>query len=150
VLAAPVIGLAEAAMRQAAHNGRFGIVTGGAEWQPILQQQAAAHGLGEALAEVATVSLTGDQLASDRRAALELLHAACAALLARAPVQSIVLGGAALAGLAAELAPRLPVPLIDSVDAGIQAAWRAAAGAAGARALWPVWWPPWSPAPAPG
>jgi len=41
-------------------------------------------------------------------------------------VQAIVIGGAALADLAAPLAAQLPVPLIDNVRAGLLAAWRAA------------------------
>ena len=63
--ARPVIGLAEAAMREAAAWGRFAIVTGGAAWQPMLERLARASGFGEALAGVLVVEANGAQLAAD-------------------------------------------------------------------------------------
>lgn len=117
--ARPVIGLAEAAMREAATWGRFAIVTGGAAWQPMLERLAHASGFGEALAGVLVVAANGAQLAADPVLAQALLTAACRG--AAVGANAIVLGGAGLAGMAAGIASTLQVPLIDSVSAGARA-----------------------------
>jgi allantoin racemase len=122
----PVLGLAEVAMRAAQVHGRYAIVTGGAAWGPMLQRLAAALGLDGLLAGVVTVERSGAELLADPVAAQALLLDACHQALALGGVQAIVIGGAALADLAAPLAPQLPVPLIDNVRAGLQAAWAAA------------------------
>lgn len=130
----PVLGLAEVAMREAdalaaAHGaGRYAIVTGGAAWGPMLQDLAARLGLAERLAGVVTVERSGAELLADPTAAQGLLLGACQqalALGAQGEVCAIVIGGAALADLAAALAPQVPVPLIDNVRAGLRAAWHA-------------------------
>jgi allantoin racemase len=115
----PVIGLAEAAMREAAAFGRFAIVTGGAAWRPMLQRLARTLGFAGALADVHVVAPSGAQLAADPAMALSLLRAACRE--AAAGAHAVILGGAALAGMADRLAPELDVPLIDSVSAGARA-----------------------------
>lgn len=131
----PVLGLAEVAMRAAQAHGRYAIVTGGAAWGPMLQRLAAALGLDALLAGVVAVERTGAELLADPVAAQALLLGACQQALALGGVQAVVIGGAALADLAAPLAPQLPVPLIDNVRVGLQAAWDAAVvGAAGAPA----------------
>jgi Asp/Glu/hydantoin racemase len=125
----PVIGLAEAAMRAAARHGRFAIVTGGAAWQPMLARLARALGLDKHVSGIHIVAPTGAQLAADSGAALALLRGAC--VRAASGADCVILGGAALAGMAATIAPALAVPLIDSVTAGAEAA-LAALGAAAA------------------
>ncbi len=115
----PVVGLAEAAMVQAARHGRFAIVTGGTAWAPMLQRLAAQLGLADALAAVHTVAPSGAELAAQPEAALKLLGQAGAQ--AAQGVDAVVLGGAGLAGMAAPLAHRLAVPLIDSASAGVAA-----------------------------
>jgi Asp/Glu/hydantoin racemase len=127
----PVLGLAEVAMRQAAARGRYAIVTGGAAWGPMLERLAVSLGLDRDLAGVVTVERSGAELLADPPAAQALLLAACRQALAPGGVQSIVIGGAALADLAAPLGPQLPVPLIDNVRAGLLAAWHAACSPAG-------------------
>ncbi len=122
----PVLGLAEVSMRHAAATGRFAIVTGGAAWGPMLERLAASLGLDRELAGVVTVERTGAELLADPPAAQALLLAACRQALALGDVKAIVIGGAALADLAAPLAPELPVPLIDNVRIGLVAAWHAA------------------------
>ena len=126
----PVLGLAEVAMRAAAGLGRYAVVTGGAAWGPMLERLAASLGLADSLAGVVTVERSGAQLLADPPAAQALLLAACHDALALGDVRSIVIGGAALAEMAAPLAPLLPVPLIDNVRVGLLAAWDAAAGSA--------------------
>ena len=126
----PVLGLAEVAMRAAAGLGRYAVVTGGAAWGPMLERLAASLGLADGLAGVVTVERSGAQLLADPPAAQALLLAACHDALALGDVRAIVIGGAALADMAAPLAPLLPVPLIDNVRVGLLAAWDAAAGGA--------------------
>jgi len=132
ITAVPVLGLAEVAMREAdalaaaQAGGRYAIVTGGAAWGPMLQALAGRLGLADRLAGVVTVERTGAELLADPAAAQALLLDACDQALAAGDVQAIVIGGAALADLAAPLAPQVPVPLIDNVRAGLRAAWHAA------------------------
>jgi len=115
---APVSGLAEAAFIEAARHGRFAVVTGGARWAPMLQRLAQALGFGEALAGIHTVLPSGAQLLADPAAARTLLTEACRAAATRFHADAVILGGAALTGFAAHVAPRLDRPLIDSVQAG--------------------------------
>lgn len=115
----PVTGLAEASFIAAARLGRFAIVTGGRAWEPILRRLALTSGFGEQIASVHAVELQGDQLAADRPRALSLLTQACNDVIARQGVQSVILGGAGVAGIAAEIQRDVAIPMIDSVQAGV-------------------------------
>jgi Asp/Glu/hydantoin racemase len=97
----------------------------------MLQDLAWRLGLHEQLASVVTVERTGAELMADPAAAQAMLLHACQQALAAGDVRAIVIGGAALADLAAGLAPQLPVPLIDNVRCGLQEAWHAACGSRG-------------------
>lgn len=120
----PVTGLAEASFVSAAAQGRFAIVTGGERWKPMLERLAQSLGFGEQLAGVHTVTATGAELAADPLAAQVLLARACNAAAQRWGVQSVILGGAGLAGMAALIQPVVGVPVIDSVLAGVSHALR--------------------------
>ena len=120
----PVTGLAEASFIEAARHGRFAIVTGGERWGPMLQRLAEALGQGPLLAGIHTVAPTGAQLAADPVAARALLSQACNEAARRFGVQTVILGGAGLAGMAAMIQPGLDVPVIDSVLAGTRWALR--------------------------
>ncbi len=118
----PVTGLAEAALVAAAaasKAGRFAIVTGGARWKPMLERLAHSLGYGEQLAGVHTVDATGAELAADPAAAQVLLARACNAAVRSLGVDAVILGGAGLAGMAAQIQPVVAVPVIDSVLAGV-------------------------------
>ncbi|MFT3777097.1 MAG: aspartate/glutamate racemase family protein [Ottowia sp.] len=125
----PVTGLAEAAFATAARHGRFGVVTGGERWRPMLQRLAQALGLGERLAGIHTVAPTGAQLAADPAAAQRLLAQACRDAARQMQLQAVILGGAGLAGMAAAIQPEVDVPVIDSVMAGAHEALHAMAPA---------------------
>ena len=114
----PVTGLAEAAFTEAARHGRFGIVTGGERWRPMLQRLAQGLGHGDRLAGIHTVAPTGAQLAADPDAAQKLLAQACRDAARQMHLQAVILGGAGLAGMAAAIQPEVEVPVIDSVVAG--------------------------------
>ena len=114
----PVTGLAEAAFIEAARHGRFAVVTGGERWGPILQRLAQSLGHAQALAGIHTVAPTGAQLAADPVAARQLLTEACLNAVRQLGVQTVILGGAGLAGMAAQIQPFVNVPIVDSVIAG--------------------------------
>lgn len=113
-----VTGLAEASFVTAARHGRFAVVTGGTRWKPILERLAQGLGFGDRLAGVHALAPTGGQMASDRAGALAMLRAACIEAAQVSHADAVILGGAGLAGIAAEIQPDVPVPLIDNVLAG--------------------------------
>ena len=120
VAAVPVVGLAQASLQAAARLGPFAVVTGGAAWGPMLARFARMHQLDAGLVAIHAVELAGAQIAAGPERAMDALFAACE-LAVQAGANSIVLGGAALTGLAAALQPRLSVPVLDSVVLGAQA-----------------------------
>ncbi|KRE04244.1 Asp/Glu racemase [Bosea sp. Root381] len=118
----PVVGMAEAACRQAAdRGGRFSIVTGGERWGPILTEFVTSLGLGTSLAAVETVAPTGGDIASDPEGSTALLAQACRRTAERDGAGAVVLGGAGLAGLAERVQPHVNVPVICSTKAGFAA-----------------------------
>lgn len=117
----PVLGLADAAAA-AAGGRRFGVVTGGAAWKPMLEEFFATRGVGAQLAGVRTVAPSGGEIARDPEGALASLAAACRASVEEDGAEVVILGGAGLAGLAARLATRVPVPVLCSVEEGVRAA----------------------------
>lgn len=119
----PVVGMAEASCLAAAGlGGRFAIVTGGERWQAMLEEFVASIGLESRLAGIATVAPTGADIARDPEGSLEMLAAACRRCVEIHGADSVILGGAGLAGLAARIAERVPVPVIDSLAAALAAA----------------------------
>ncbi len=118
VSACPVTGLAEASFIEAARRGPFAIVTGGERWKPMLTRLAQGLGFGPLLRHIETVAPSGAALQADPAMALQCLGAACEQA-ARAGVESIILGGAGLAGYADRLQAVCPLPLIDSATAGL-------------------------------
>jgi allantoin racemase len=125
--AAPVLGLAEASMRAAAAHGPFVVLTGGAAWVPMLHRLAQALPLPAPMLGVHALPRSGGEMAAQPQQAVEWLAEAGAQALRRWPdARSLLLGGAGLAGLAAPLAGRLPVPVLDNVDLALHEALRVA------------------------
>jgi Asp/Glu/hydantoin racemase len=123
----PVIGMAEASCHLAAAFGRrFSIVTGGARWGPMLEEFVAAIGLSPSLASVRTVAPTGAEIAADPDRALASLAGQARACAEEDGAEVVILGGAALAGLASRIDEDVPVPVLCSVEAGFRAAFAAA------------------------
>ena len=120
VAAVPTIGLAQASFIAAARLARFAVVTGGKAWGPMLERFARMHQLDTRLVGVFTVDLTGAQIAAAPGRAIESLCAACQEGIA-AGAECILLGGAALTGLAGTLQARLGVPVLDNVVLGAKA-----------------------------
>jgi allantoin racemase len=117
-----VTGLAEASFIQAAKVGRFAIVTGGARWVPMLERLAMALHFSSQLAGIETVTQTGAELAADPETAKKLLTLACQRAVSQFNADVVILGGAGLAGVAAQISDYVAVPVIDSVTAGVQIA----------------------------
>ena len=92
------------------------------------------NGYADLLAGIRTVALTGAQLAADPAAATALLSEACTEVTRDVGAQSVILGGAGLAGIAGIVArlqtakTGIGVPIIDSVTAGTAHALRIADG----------------------
>lgn len=124
----PVVGMLEASCLEAQRMaGRYAIVTGGALWKPMLEEIVAGLGLADGLAGIRTVERTGGEIARDPEGSLASLAAACQDCVAQDRAEVVILGGAALAGLATRLQPHVPVPVLCSVEAGIRASLAAAA-----------------------
>jgi allantoin racemase len=83
----------------------------------MLQEFVATLGLSQQLAAIRTVGPTGDQIAGDPDAALSLLAEACTSCANDHGAEIVIVGGAALAGLAQRIQPRVAVPLLCSVEA---------------------------------
>lgn len=115
ILPCPVVGMAEAALHTACQMApRVGIVTGGAAWGPMLHELAAAAGMATRIAAIETLALDGGQIAADPDAALPHIARGIETL-AAAGAGVVILGGAALTGLAPALRARTAVPLVDGL-----------------------------------
>jgi Asp/Glu/hydantoin racemase len=142
----PVTGLAEASFLEGSQLGRFAIVTGGVRWKPILQRLADSLGMGKHLAGITTVEQSGSELARDPVAAHTILARACMQALDEYGVDAIILGGAGLAGMAEAVQAQVPVPVIDSVSAGVRYAMSGKAAHAGVNRRFDFPWLGLSPA----
>jgi Asp/Glu/hydantoin racemase len=116
----PVVGIAEAAFAEAARIGSpFAIVSFAPEVAPGLADRAAAQGMDAALLRVATPA---EPLHHDPAEVADALFEALVHLCldcASEGARSVILGGGPLAGLAARIAPRCPVPVIDGTQAAV-------------------------------
>jgi allantoin racemase len=126
----PVLGLADATAQEACRIARrFGVVSGGAAWKPMLEEFHQRRGYGDRLSGVRSITPTGGDIARDPDSALASLAETCRDCVTLDGAEAVVLGGAGLAGLAARLAPLVPVPVLCSVETGIRAAFAAMGGA---------------------
>jgi Asp/Glu/hydantoin racemase len=119
---APVVGLAEAGMLEAARHGRFSIVTGGVLWKVMLERLAMALGMHGRIASIRPIAWTGNMIAADPDGAIAFLAEETRAAAKEDGAEAVIMGGAALAGLAARIAPQVAIPVIDSVHAGARVA----------------------------
>jgi allantoin racemase len=119
-LPVPVVGIGEAALREASTHGNFAICTTTPELAEAMRTQVEAHGLTAALTGVLTTSGVPQQLMADEAA----LDAALAALVATAVrehgAKAVVIGGGPLALAARRLAAKSPVPLVQAVPAAVR------------------------------
>lgn len=113
----PVIGMTEAACLTACLlGGQFGVLTLGEA--RAYEELVARHGLASRCAEVRGLPLTPQDALRDPEAARALVLEAAAAMAPRC--DAVVLAGAALAGMAAELQDRAPLPLLDGIVCAVK------------------------------
>ena len=114
----PVVAMTEAACLTAClAGGRFGLVTFGAT--ETYRERIAQHGLSVRLAGLVGVDATPQEAVRDPEGVAEKLLAGIEALIAEG-ADAVVLGGAALAGMAPTLQPRSTVPLLDGIACGVR------------------------------
>lgn len=118
---AHVVGLAEAAMQEAAAHGRFAIVSGGERWRAILQRRAVAAGVADRLCGIRLLSESGAELLADPARAIGLLGQAVEEAVRDWGADAVVIGGAALGGMGEALAAHAICPVIDNVSAAMRA-----------------------------
>ncbi|MFC3127027.1 aspartate/glutamate racemase family protein [Pseudoroseomonas globiformis] len=112
----PVAGMADASLQAALPLApRVALLTGGAAWVPMLEEFIVSRGVAPERVLVRAVTPTGDMIARHPERALDMLSIAASEAVADG-AGVVVLGGAGLAGLAPRLAPRLAVPVLDSLD----------------------------------
>ena len=119
----PVIGMAEAAMLTACMLGRrFAIVTFARALGPWYEECVAMHGLQGRCAGIRML----DESFADISDVQEEKEAVIVELARRAVVEDqadcVILAGAPLAGLAAKVADRIPVPVVDQIGAALKQA----------------------------
>ncbi|WP_160122420.1 aspartate/glutamate racemase family protein [Rhodovarius lipocyclicus] len=123
----PVVAMADASLRIAFRQaGRVALITGGAAWVPMLQEFCLVRGHGPDRVSVLAVAPTGGMIAADPQGAIALL-AQAARDAAADGAGAVVLGGAGLAGLAPRVAAASGVPVLDSLDCSLIAAFDAVA-----------------------
>jgi allantoin racemase len=128
----PVLGLAQASMQVAHLQGQFAVMTGGAPWVPMLARLVSQLGFADRCIAIEAVEKTGAQLAADPQAAVQELSELCLSLLRDQPgLKTLLLGGAALGGMATEVEQRLraqgaQLRILDSVAVALKAAFDAA------------------------
>jgi allantoin racemase len=112
----PIVGMAEASMLTAMQMGtRFAILTLGQHWPAMLWDLVKVYGVEERCVGIERVEGTPVELMGDPKHAAELVSAA--AKKCGAPV--VIIGGAALAGLASAIGPLPGLVLVDGLNAAI-------------------------------
>ena len=114
----PVLGITEAAIHTACLLGRrFGMIVSGAVSVPLYLDLLATTGLRDRMTALEVIDLSSAAAYLDSEAVEARLLEAAQKLSLRPEIEAIVLCGAAVAGIAHRLQPRLAVPLIDGVAA---------------------------------
>lgn len=122
LMAIPVVGMAEAAMLTACMLGRrFAIVTFSPTLGPWYQEAVDGNGLAGRCSGIHCLDEPFADIAGVAREKSARLVELCAQAVA-AGAEVCILGGAPLAGLAAEVAGDVPVPLVDGVAAAVRQA----------------------------
>ena len=116
----PVVGMTEAAMLTACMlGGRFGMITFSSASTPLYQEVVKSHGLTERLAGMRTIDVTFAQLFRERDAMTAPIIEAADALIDEDGAETVIIVGAAGAGLPTKLQSRVAVPLLDGIVCGV-------------------------------
>lgn len=123
LMSVPVIGLAEAAMLSACMLGlRFSIVSFSRALGPWFRECVAMHGLLDRLASIRLLDSKFTSLAQVQDEKEDLLVDLALRAVEDDEADVIILAGAPLAGLAARVRDRIPVPVVESVVAAVKQA----------------------------
>lgn len=123
LFAMPVVGMSEAAMLTACMLGRtFGIVTFASALSPWYEDCVASTGLASRCTGVSALEEPFTSIDTVQDEKEHKLVDLCLSTLGRQPADVLILGGAPLAGLASRISARVPVPLIDPIQAAIKQA----------------------------
>lgn len=119
----PVVGMAEAAMLTACMLGRrFAIVTFARALGPWYEECVAMHGLEGRCAGIRMLDETFADIADVQDEKEAVLIELARRAVSEDAADCVILAGAPLAGLAARVAGRIPVPVIDQVAAALKQA----------------------------
>lgn len=116
----PVVGMAEAAMLAACMLGRsFGIVSFSRSLEPWFAEIVAWHGMSGRCAAIATLDEAFRSIDDVQDEKEQVLIDLANRTVADHGADVIILAGAPLAGLANKIADRVPVPLVDGIQAAV-------------------------------
>lgn len=119
----PVIGMAEAAMLTACMLGRrFAIVTFARALGPWYAECVAMHGLEGRCAGIRMLDESFSDIADVQEEKEEVIVKLAARAVAEDEADCVILAGAPLAGMAAKVAGRIPVPVVDQMGAALKQA----------------------------
>jgi len=117
----PVVGITEAALLTACTLGAgFGFLAIGRRGAAMYREVVAGHGLAGRMTAFAAIDLPQAAFAEPRGHAETML--AAIAELAQDGADSVVIAGAAFAGLGRELQDRAPIPIVDGVECAVRLA----------------------------
>src|SRR5436190_1587490 len=116
----PVVGMAEAAMLVACTLGRsFGIVSFSKSLEPWFAEIVAWHGLSGRCAAIRTLDEAFKSIDEVQEEKEQRLVDLANRTVANDQADVIILAGAPLAGLADKIRERVPVPLVDGIQAAV-------------------------------
>ena len=119
----PIVGMAEAAMLSACMLGRrFAIVTFSSSLGAWYEDCVDMHGLTVRCAGIRVLDTGFHSLSEVQSENEELLVDLVCRTVTETEADVVILGGAPLAGLAAKVKHRIPVPLVDQVQAAVKQA----------------------------
>ena len=119
----PIVGMAEAAMLSACMLGRrFAIVTFSSSFGAWYEDCVDMHGLTGRCAGIRMLDTGFHSISEVQSENEELLVDLVCRTVTETEADVVILGGAPLAGLAAKVKHRIPVPLVDQVQAAVKQA----------------------------
>ena len=119
----PVVGVSEAAFLFAYTQGRrYSIICLTKRLRTWFLECAAQHGLDGRLASARTLTGPVPDITTAKQDLADELVEQCRLAVEEDDAEVLILGGGPVAGLAREIAPKLPVPVIDPVAAAVKLA----------------------------
>jgi len=119
-LAVPVVGMTEASLLMACLlGGKFGLVTFSKRSTAPYRELVESYGLERRLAGIRTIDMSFARVFEDRATTHGAIVKAGQRLVDDCGAEAIIPIGAAAAGVAPRIQPRLPVPVVDGVACGV-------------------------------